>query len=369
MKLSELEKQYGDYYVPAFTVAVGGQDLVRDLYLTVTSVEVDLKEKTPGRFSFNVANAFDWKSRAFVAKSGGDPIDLIKLFEFGSPVEIKFGYGDPSSLESMLRGMITEISTSYADGATPELSISGYDPLYSLVNGKNTRQWEGVPDSDAVAELVDVTGLSTDIRSTETVQARIDQSQEADIAFLNKLAERNGVTFYVRDDTFYFGPRNNIATADIKLPLGQGLLKFNPDANIASQVKTVEVLGRSAQTGDTIIGRASQSDASGVDSNAESGSERVAAAVDTEPVMRVRAAVHTVEEAQQRARAILEEKSQEFVTGDGESIGLPDILPDMNIELTALGAPFSKTYYVNGAKHKVDGSGYRTTFSVQETSV
>ena len=214
-----------------------------------------------------------------------------------------------------------------------------------------------------------MTGLTTDIRSTRTVQNRIDQSQEADIAFLNKLAERNGATFYVRKEKFYFGPRNNTATAQIKLPLGQGLLKFNPDANIASQIKTVEVLGRSTQTGDTIVGRASQNDASGIDSGAESGAERVASAVDTEPVMRVRAAVHTVEEAQQRARAILEEKSQEFVTGDGESIGLPEIVPDMNIELTALGKPFSKTYYVNGAKHKVDGSGYRTTFSVQETSV
>ena len=93
------------------------------------------------------------------------------------------------------------------------------------------------------------------------------------------------------------------------------------------------------------------------------------AALTTPPAMRVRAAVHSQAEAQARARAILEERAQEFVKGDGESIGLPDIVPDINIALEDIGRTFSKTYYVSSAKHKVDGSGYRTSFDVQETTI
>ena len=35
---------------------------------------------------------------------------------------------------------------------------------------------------------------------------------------------------------------------------------------------------------------------------------------------------------------------------------------DESVALENLGAPFSKTYYVQQAVHKVDGNGYRTRF-------
>jgi len=57
------------------------------------------------------------------------------------------------------------------------------------------------------------------------------------------------------------------------------------------------------------------------------------------------------------------------VTGDAECIGVPTILPDSNITLGNLGAPFSKTYYVQQTTHKVDSSGYRTRIKVKETSL
>ena len=95
----------------------------------------------------------------------------------------------------------------------------------------------------------------------------------------------------------------------------------------------------------------------------------MASALNTQPAMRVRAAVHTQAEAQERANAILEERAQEHLKGDGESLGLPEIVPDVNIALKDLGQPFDKTYYVKAAKHKVSSNGYRTNFSVEETTV
>ena len=92
-------------------------------------------------------------------------------------------------------------------------------------------------------------------------------------------------------------------------------------------------------------------------------------ALSDNPVLSVRAAVHTQAEADARAKAILEERAQQFVTGRGESIGIPDLVPDVNIALGGMGRGFSKTYYVSEATHTLDGSGYRTSFKVQETTV
>ena len=75
------------------------------------------------------------------------------------------------------------------------------------------------------------------------------------------------------------------------------------------------------------------------------------------------------EEADELARATLEERAQDFVKGNGECVGLPIIVPDTNLALRGIGRTFSKVYYVNQATHKVDSNGYRTTFQVEETTL
>ena len=77
----------------------------------------------------------------------------------------------------------------------------------------------------------------------------------------------------------------------------------------------------------------------------------------------------TQAEADQRAKAALNERAKQFLTGEGETIGLPELRPDRNVELDKLGAPFSKTYYIQQATHKIDANGYRTRFKVKETGL
>ena len=376
MDLRELDQResYGDFYVPAFQVKVAGQDLVRDLYLTVTGVEVDLTEKAPARFSFTVANAFDWQARDFVARRNEETVDLLELFSFGASVEVRLGYGEPARLRPMLDGIVTEIDTSFGESGTPDLNIGGFDQLYPLTTGRRSDDWEGerernLPDTDPVADIVRPLGVSADIVGTTASRPRIDQSQQTDIAFLEELARHNSATFYVRDGVFYFGPPHNDSSAIVELAWGKGLLSFTPAANLGAQVSAVEVRGRSNPGGELIVGRAPRGDESGRDTRRESGGERVTAALSRERVMIIRAAVHNQDEADERARSELEERAQEFVTGDGECIGLPDIVPDVNVAVTGIGRTFSKVYYVFQATHKVDSNGYRTRFRIKESTL
>ena len=77
----------------------------------------------------------------------------------------------------------------------------------------------------------------------------------------------------------------------------------------------------------------------------------------------------TQAEADKRAKAALSERAKQFLTGEGETIGLPEIRPDRNVELANLGSPFSKIYYIQQATHKIDANGFRTRFKVKETGL
>src|SRR5262249_52389097 len=131
------------------------------------------------------------------------------------------------------------------------------------------------------------------------------------------------------------------------------------------QIDTVEVYAWSVKDGEAIVGRAQKSDPEGGGGSARSGPAEIGSALHTRPTLRVRAAVHTQAEADARAAAILDEHARGFLTGEGESIGLPEIVPDTKIGLGKVGTTFAKTYYLTAVKHKIDGSGYRTTFSVE----
>jgi len=371
MTIQQLEKDYGDFYVPTHVTKVGGKDLVRDLFLTVSSVSVDLKERVSGRFSFTVANAFDWKAREFVAGQGSDRVELLDLFAFGSPVEISLGYGDPTDVvkQQTLTGLITTLSTNFAAGGTPELTISGYDDLYRLTVGKHTRHWEPGRDSEAVSDVVGDHKISTKIPQVGPEKPRIDQHEQTDLSFVEKLAKRNGATYYMRAGKFYFGPRQNKKSKALELLWGKGLVSFSPEANLAHQTSEVKVHGWSAAKGEPILGHARRGDETGRDTRAESGGDRVATALGKAPVVSVRAALHTQAEGDARARGLLEERAHEFVSGRGESVGIPDIVPDVNIFLGGMGAGFSKTYLITEASHTINSSGYRTSFNVRETTV
>ena len=370
MDVATLEETHQDFFAPTFVVKIVGDDLVRDLFLSVASVSVDLKENAAGHFKLTVTNAFDWEHREFVAGKGEERIELLELFQFGAEVTIQMGYGEPAKLPApIFEGVVSELGTTFGSGGAPQLEISGYDRLFPLTIGKSVRQWRGVPDSKAVEEIANIHGLTPEITATTPDKQVIDQNEETDLAFLEKLAKRNSAIFYTTGSTLYFGPRQQSLDAEIELPWGGGLISFSPEVNLANQIAAVEVFGTSTEEGKQVVGRAEQGAEDGRDAGDESGPERLAQALGQGPVLRVRAAVNTQAEADARAAAILKERAQQFLKGSADCIGLPELHPDMNVRFSGLGKGFSKTYWIAGTVHDISGSGYTTSLTVQEPSI
>jgi len=368
MELVTLAKNYGDFYAPTYAVRIGRDDLMRDLFVAVSQVEVDLVLGAASRFTFTVTDSYSHKLHAFKTGTGGDLLDSL---QFGAEVEICLGYGDAKSTPLTASGMITEITTSFPEGGSPELSIAGYDHGFALTIGKNSRTWTKARDSDAAHEIASFNNLNANIETTTEKHAQIEQHQESDWEFLKKLADRNHFELYVDErKTLHFAKPNDKADAVVTLKYGEGLLSFKPEANLAGQISKVEVYGWDKNNKKAIIGVASAGEESGL-SGKSAGQHLNSFVRDPKkrPTLRLRQPVFTQAEADQRAKAALSERAKQFLTGEGESTGLPEVRPDRNVELTNLGVPFSKIYYIQQATHKIDSNGYRTRFKVKETGL
>src|SRR5262249_5937589 len=151
-----------------------------------------------------------------------------------------------------------------------------------------------------------------------------------DYEFLKKLAKRNGYELYVLDRNMYFQPPGNDRAAVVSLEWGKGLVSFTPEINISEQVNKVEVRGWNVDKKEPFIGKAQQGDEPGRDPGRRSGAEMVNAAYPNGGKLNVRVPVHSQQDADRRAKALFKEKSETFVKGSGESIGIPEIRADQN---------------------------------------
>ncbi|BAB52826.1 phage late control D family protein [Mesorhizobium japonicum] len=370
MELATLSSKYGNFFAPAFSIRLGRDDLTRDLLVAVSQVEVDLVLGASARFTFTLVNCYSAKAHAFLT---GRDAQVLELLKFGAEVSIGMGYGDAKTVPVIATGVVTEITTNFPESGSPELTISGYDHAFPLTIGKNARTWTKALDSDAAREIASFHNLSANIEATKERHPQIEQNQESDFEFLKKLADRNHFELFVDEKRrLHFRKPNDSASAVVRLVWGEGLISFKPEANLAGQIAKVEVYGWDPKKKEKIVGVARAGEESGKDSKGRSAGERLKAFIkdpDKQPVLRLRQPVFTQAEAEKRASAALNERAKEFLKGEAEAIGLPDIRPDQNVQFDNLGAPFSKTYYIQQATHKIDSNGYRTRFKVKETAL
>jgi phage protein D len=365
MELATFARRYKEFYAPAFSIRLGGQDLVRDLLVPVSQVEVDLMLGTTSRFSFTITDSYVHKLGTFKTGRGAD---LLELIPFGAEVEVYMGYGDARSVPLAVSGVVTEVGTSFPEGGSPELTIEGFDHGFPLTIGKNSNTWPDKSDSYAVNDLASQHNLSSFIKPTDGNHALIEQNQESDWEFIKKLAGRNKYEVYLDENSkLHFAPPANDADAVVELKYGQGLLSFKPVADLSRQIARVEVYAWDHLQKKAIIGVANAGQERGL--SGKSAGQRLNAFVrdaKKKPTLRLRQPAFSQAEADKRAKAALDESAEQFLTGDGECIGLPEIRPDRNVTLSGLGKLFSKTYYIQQATHKIDSGGYRTRFKVKE---
>jgi phage protein D len=358
-------------YVPAATIALGapGQDLLHVHGLAFTSVEVDLSLSMAGTFKFTITDAFDAARAEFLTARGRPALNLLKL---GTRIWIRMGYGDLAGQQLLLSGYITNVGTSFNEGASPDLEVSGQDSLYRLTLGTSEHRLENKSVQDAVAKVAVDNGFSLRLAGSPPGEVTLDSNLQSDMDFLRSLAtnfstRRQKWEFFSRAgamvDTLHFRPRSVDAAPVGTLKWGADLLSFRPEANLGNQVSRVIVQGWDEIAKAPIVGEAR--------AHGEGGKPRTAGQIQQsflsrEVVRKLRLPVKSKKEADERAEAELANTISDHLRGDGETFGFPELLPDTRVILAGLGAKFSRTFYVTKAVHSYNSSGYRTRFSIEE---
>ena len=138
MELATLSRNYGDFYAPAFAVRLGRRRSHARPVVAVSQVEVDLVLGAASRFSFTVTDSYSHKLHAFKTGRGDDVLDCSRSAPRSRSA---WAMATPRSTPIAVSGMITEITTSFPEGGSPELSVAGYDHGFPLTIGKNSRTW------------------------------------------------------------------------------------------------------------------------------------------------------------------------------------------------------------------------------------
>lgn len=367
-------------YVPQIAVRVNKQALPAATLADVKELKVSLQADEPGGFSMTLSNHFTILEQA----EQGKPLrkfqhsddDTLDVFDH---VTIEMGYA--GRMRTLFVGEILTLQPAYPSGAVPTLTISGADFLNRLRLEKpgadKTKAFPNVPDYqivERVARRHNLT-LSTDSDRTGSPTPKPAMQRDMDdLRFVLFLAKRNDYECSVviepsGEPALYFGPprdkRDGAAIRQLGLTWGESLSSFTPKLRVGRQVSKVTVRGWNPKTKEPIEYTAELKDLPKSGGNGKTGPELRAEKLGAKEYRVVDRPVHSADEAKRIAIQILTESANQFLTGSGEAIGEPLLVPQVNLQLAGLGTRFDGSYYVTKSDHSFGAGGYMTAFEVE----
>ncbi|MBP3961287.1 phage late control D family protein [Paenibacillus lignilyticus] len=350
-QFDSLEQKYRNFFAPAFEIVIDGNSMIRQS-VAISSVKVNTTvNQKADSFHFTVQNAFDPVRREFQW--------INSFLAVGKYVEIKMGYTD--KLETVFYGIITSVDLEYPSDGNPTVSVSGMDISFLMMKGSHSNSWKEKKDSDVVKVIGAKYGAKLSVDTTTVMRPIIEQIRMTDYQFLKQLAKSNDYDFFVVGKTLYFRESKNSKTPVITLMYGKNLRSYSTSVDITNQVSQVIVRGFDPKTSTAIEATSGQVDIIG--SNSRTGKDIMRSLADyTKEYVYTNAT--TMQEAQDLADAMMNERAMDLVTGSGESIGIPEIRAGRYIKLDGLGAKFNQPMYLTEVSHSISASGYTTSFEV-----
>jgi hypothetical protein len=261
-------------------------------------------------------------------------------------------------------GRITAVGMDIPDSGPATVQVEGFDLAHGLTRGTIYKTWggpdptDGMADSDIVSQIVadaDV-GLDADVDPTEQRAKPVVQNNVSNLQFLVNLAHQNNFFLWIDETTLHFKGQMP-SPGSLALERGKTLVSFSGRLSTAGQVGSVEVRGLDAQK-QPISAIVQRSDTSSLSS---AGQAQLAGST----TLVADAPVSNMDQAQNYAQAIIAGQQRTLYTGNGTSVGNPDMQVGTLLTLVGVGR-FEGTYTVQEVTHTLGASGYQTTFQVQQ---
>lgn len=362
MALEKSEELFNkNFYVPTFTVKVKGKELAMEARHDIVNVSyTDSLEKIDS-FSFTVTN-WNAENREFKYLDFTDT-----PFNVGNDVEVWMGYGGEEV--QMIKGEITSLEPDYPQSGNPTLNVRGLNYLHRLRTKQETHYYKNKTDRYIAGKIAQRLGLEKGTIEGDEQHELLVQQNRYDIVFLMERARRLGYELLVKEGKLFFQPSTDEKEKAYILEWGKSLINFRPTLTTSKQVSQVIVKGWSPKEKKVITGKAKRSDlktkglgSSKINKIVEKAFEKRIEIIVDKPITDNRM-------ANDMAKNKLEQIAKGMVTGEGSTIGLPDLTAGSIVELKGLGDTFSGRYFVSGTTHSMGESGYTTKFSVRREEV
>jgi phage protein D len=353
LTLEKLAKKDFNFYVPRFEVEIEGKILDANISKEIIDLTVHEKLDQGASFELTLHDEFDMKTQTFKW------IDDSRFY-VGNKITVKIGYG--STLNTMIKGIITGLEPNFFASETPTLKVSGHDLMYCYMKTpKPEETFDEKTYSDIVRSIAQEAGLDCVVDETGKCEKFIRKDNGITYyQFLSDLKNKVGFNFDIKGRTIYFiRPVKNEKI--LTLELGKDIISFSPSMNTSGLLAHVKVRGHNPQDPNaSFIGEA-EADSELMGLLNKMCSKALPNKVITNSV------VDSKEQADKVAKAEMIKASETFITGNVRCVGLPQIRPGVCIGLDKMGKRFNGKYCVTATTHTINDSGYTTEISVKSS--
>lgn len=415
---TEQFRSLGDELAPGFDLTISGRDtsgasaLFNVIRPLIAGLTFEDDEELSSVLELTVINQPD--------TSIGRPVNWrsvvdSKAFAEGNTIDLYLGYGSDRNFVDRVE--IVKWLPSFPEEGPGRFVIRGFDGRHRMMNqnrvqtkGQGRRKkktiYKNTPDESIVKKVATKYGYGTDADTTESKKkavtgangkkqhvflTRIQQPEQSDWAFLQKLAEINRFDLWVdwsvtkNQWVVHFKKRVDAGQAIYKFTYNGedgSLISATPDFSIQDQPTDVEVLyyDKKKKTVErTLIFEATKAEQVSL-SGARVGPGTLQAKKTLDAGARVRFSAfgQTIEafsnrpfksakEATNFVQNWLKEREREFVIMQGKVIGLPDLRSRQIHELSGLGARLDGFYRFTNVRHILQPDGiYSAEFTANK---
>jgi len=351
------------FYAPRYRVLVDGKEL-HERGSDFLSVQFKDSIKDLSGFELTLNN---WDDGGEGGRPGFKYSDGDTLLDLGKQVEIFLGYADDSRLTRMIVGEITAMDPQFPSGGAPTITVRGFDRLSRWRNRPKSTTWEDLTDAEIAEKIAAQNKMKCQADKTSPKNPSVPQDNKDDIAFLLERAKRLNFEVFVRDDVLLFRAPTETEDPEVSLAWGTSLVSFSPSLTMARQISKVTVRCWHPSEGRLIEKTVDRSKLAALTDKGKDGGKILEEQFGEgkEEVISAEG-VQSDEDAEKLATSVLVRSSYTFVTGSAQTFGDPKIRAGKTIRLAKLGKRFDGKYYVTESTHRLDQSGYTTTFSVRK---
>ncbi len=244
--------------------------------------------------------------------------------------------------------------------------MSGYDKSYRMRhNQPEPTEYNYMNASIIAAELAGLNGLVPVVDPVPSLPEKVLQT-DCDMTFLKSLAEPYFFDVYVEWDRLHFQlPRPQFAAH--VLEWGRNLSSFNPRISSAASAGLQVIRGYNQELAQSIY-----AEAAGLRRRRSTDLvERLGSAALEMLGSLVRKGIHRQPvdsqlDAAELAKSLLSHLLEGMYEGTGTCIGIPDLAAGRYVEIRGVGRRFGGTYRARKVTHRLDASGFMTTFSISQ---